>query len=269
VDDGGGLSVSPWRLESDLESLYEAGFFLVTPGDLEDGLRGVPRDRAPVMITFDDGWQDQFNMLVSADGSTTSTDGRSAVGILEAFCSEHPDFGRGAVFFISWDKIPFGQDDLLEEKLNFLLDNGYCIGNHTLRHSSFMTLPREAWAGALDAALDRFRPLTGLRTFGVTAVSWPGGRLPKGSAADEALLSVEWEGSPAVSMGFVVDGAPASLEAIGSCDGRLRISRIDMGRFTVGRMLQFRGLMSEGLSRTSLHDPLVFPASPLQPLRLD
>jgi hypothetical protein len=268
VDYSGGLSVSPRRLLSDLESLYEAGFFLITPDDLENGLIQVPKDRSPLMITFDDGWREQFNMEVMPDGSV-SIDSQSAVGILEAFSEDHPDFGRGAVFFLSWDKMPFGQEGLLEDKLNFLLDNGYVIGNHTLRHSSFMSLPRASWEEAIDAPLRRLRPLIGLRTFGVTAVSWPGGRLPKGSEADETVLSVSYEGSPAVRTGFVVDGDLASLEDIGGGDGRLRISRVDMGRFSVGRLLQLGGLLRSEMERSSLHDPLPWKAGPLSPLRLD
>jgi hypothetical protein len=264
----GAISVSPQRLRYDLEMLYDCGFFLVTPDDLEEGLVQVPEGRSPLMLTFDDGWQDQFDIVTSADGGT-SISSQCALGILEEFCADHPEFGRGAVFFISWDKIPFGQPGLLEEKLNFLLDHGYCIGNHTLRHSSFMSLPREGWDEAIDGSLARFRPLIGLRTSGVTALSWPGGRLPKGTDVDEAILSITWEGAPAVRMGFVVDGDLASLGGIADGDGRLRISRVDMGRFTMGKLLQMRGLIVGGLGRTSLHDPLPPDPAPLSPLRLD
>jgi len=268
VDDGGGLSISPLRLRSDLQALYDAGFFLVTTEDLEDGFDRVPSDREPVMLTFDDAWQDQFNLIPTADGSF-EMDGRCALGILEQFCSEHQDFGRGAVFFVSWDKVPFGQADLLGEKLNYLLDNGYCIGNHTLRHSSFMSLPRGQWGDAIGGLLGRLRPLIGLRASGVTAAAWPGGSLPKGADADEAVLSIDWEGSQAVRLGFVVNGDLASLQRIRTEDGRLRIARIDIARFTVRGVLQLRGLMNGGLARTSIHDPMPARAAALPPLRID
>jgi len=268
VDSGRGLSVTPYRLRCDLQALYDAGFFLVTPEDLENGLLQVPLDRSPVMITFDDGWQDQYNLEVQGDGSSR-LDPDCAVGVLESFCEANPDFGRGAVFFISWDKTPFGQAGLLAEKLSFLLDNGYVIGNHTLRHSSLVSLPPEGWESALTAPLDKLRGFIGLRTSGVTSVSWPGGRLPEGGEYEERLLSMDLEGAPVVEMGFLVDGALASLSSLEGQSGRLRISRVDMGLYSMQRLFQHRGFIGRGAARTSLHDPLPYLPCALSPLRRD
>lgn len=264
VGNGGRLSVSSYRLRSDLEQLRDAGFYLVTPRDLEDGLTRVPAGLSPVMITFDDGWQSQFNYLQGSDGSLTIDPG-CALGVLEEFYAENPGFGRGAVFNISCDKTPFGQSEFIDEKLNFLLDNGYCIGNHTARHRSFMGLPQELWSSAITGALSELEPYLGLRIFEIDTAAWPGGRIPAGRSADERLSPVMYEGNPAIVMGFSVDGALADLGSIGGTPGRLRIGRVDMGLYSVPMLLRHSGLCQPDVWREDLHSPMPFRLEPVGP----
>lgn len=265
VGRSGALSVSPERFRSDLEILYEAGFHLALPSDIATGFTRVPSDRIPVILTFDDGWESQFECVEGGDGLEAAAD--CAVGILEAFCEAHPDFGRGAAFFISWDKIPFGQDELIDEKLNFLLDNGYEIGNHSLRHASFTRLPVEEWEHHLAGAVARMKPYIGLRTSLVTSVAWPGGRLPEGGGFDEILESMSYMGCPVASCGFVVDGSLLDLSECASADGRYRMSRFDMARCSIYSVIR-SGRIADREARTSLHDPLPWRPRALPPLQL-
>ncbi len=260
-----GISVSPYRFRHDLEVLHERGFYLVTTEDLEGGLTRVPSDRIPLLLTFDDGWQSQFNMITGPDGSI-SIDPLCAVGILEDFCAGNPDFGRGAVFFISYDKIPFGQAELVGEKFNFLLDNGYCLGNHSRRHQSLMSLPPELWSASFAGVVDRMREHLGLRTPLVDTAAWPGGRIPEGSWADERLSTVLYDNHPILGMGFSVDGALARLGTIDGLSGRLRISRIDMGLYSTDRLLSHGGFYRPVTSRESLHSPMPPRFAPLEPI---
>jgi peptidoglycan/xylan/chitin deacetylase (PgdA/CDA1 family) len=264
INSSGRLSVSPWRFRSDLEDLYSEGFYLITPDDLQNGLSRLPEGRSPVMVTFDDGWQSQFNYLTEADGSLL-LDQQCALGILESFYEEHPDFGRGAVFNISWDKTPFGQGSLIEDKFNFLLDNGYCIGNHSLKHRSLIYLGADSWDDSITGALDRFERYLGLRTGEVDTMAWPGGRIPEGSSTDERLSSIGFRGRAAVSMGFSVDGALADLGSIGSLSGRLRLGRIDMGLYSTSRLFSHGGYYQPAEWRSDLHSPMPFRLVPPEP----
>jgi len=67
-------------------------------------------------------------------------DPKSAVGILEAFTREHPDFGRAATFFVLPAADPpnrlFNQPAWEGHKLQYLMSHGYEIGNHTLWHAN-------------------------------------------------------------------------------------------------------------------------------------
>ena len=247
-------SATPFKLRDDLQRLYEAGFFLIQPCDLEDGLSRVPFHRRPLMITFDDGWEDNFRY--TGEGADRTIDPNCAVAIVNQFLEEHPDFGQGVVFFVSWDKIPFGSET--EEKLNCILDMGHALGNHTADHASFMTIPASMYSNQIIPALDSFRRRLGLRTSSVNTLAYPGGKLPAASGAELLLSEMEYQGRPAVVQGYLVDGSVENLSRLyeSDCTGRYRISRIDMALYSVNRLLSWRNIMAESIERPSIHDPL-------------
>ncbi len=250
----GYYGVSTGRLLMDLQLLNEAGFYLITPEDIENGLMQVPPDRRPVMLTFDDGWQDNFNFILS--GGTLEIDPHCAVAILEDYSDDHPEFGRGATFFISWDKVPFGQEDYVMEKFNLLLDMGYSIGNHTNMHASFMVLPREKWENAVILPMVKFHRSLGLRISEIFAIAYPGGRFPRGVGAEEYLAGFRFMGEEAVRIGFLANGSVSSMKRLlNSREGWFRIGRLDMSQYSVRELLGWRNIMTAG-PREDLHDPL-------------
>src|SRR3989338_3274519 len=97
-----------------------------------------PAGTTPVVLPFDDSSPGQFRYLDR--NGTPELDPKSAVGILEAFTREHPDFGRAATFFVlpgaSRPNRLFDQPLLEGRKLQFLVSRGYEIGNHTLWHAN-------------------------------------------------------------------------------------------------------------------------------------
>ncbi|MEZ5102227.1 MAG: polysaccharide deacetylase family protein [Thermoleophilia bacterium] len=129
VDDGNPYSRSIEQFRADLDRLWREGFVPVKLGDLVAGRIAVPKGRSPVVITFDDATGDQFRLL--DDGSV---DPVSAVGIMNAFAEEHPDFGRHAIFYLNAGV--FDQPELAAQKLKQLVDWGYELGNHTFTHSN-------------------------------------------------------------------------------------------------------------------------------------
>ena len=129
---------TPENFRRDLETLYARGYRLVSLGDLLDGRLAVPAGTTPVVLTFDDSSPGQFRYL--EENGTLEIDPKSAVGILEAFLRERPDFGRGATFFVLPAADPpnrlFNQPAHAGKKLQYLVSRGYEIGNHTLWHAN-------------------------------------------------------------------------------------------------------------------------------------
>jgi peptidoglycan/xylan/chitin deacetylase (PgdA/CDA1 family) len=129
---------TPENFRRDLETLYARGYRLVALGDLLDGRLALPAGTTPVVLTFDDSSPGQFRYVEQHGG--VAIDPKSAVGILEAFGREHPDFGHGATFFVLPAADPpnrlFNQPEHVARKLQFLVRRGYEIGNHTLWHAN-------------------------------------------------------------------------------------------------------------------------------------
>lgn len=137
-----GENESAWRrtpenFKRDLQTLYESGYRAISLKDFVNNNIDVEAGYTPVVITFDDGNRDNFNILVEDDKQTI--DPNSAVGIMEEFKKEHPDFNVTATFFLNGSR-PFRQSDLVEYKLKWLVDNGYDVGNHTLGHNSMLKI---------------------------------------------------------------------------------------------------------------------------------
>jgi peptidoglycan/xylan/chitin deacetylase (PgdA/CDA1 family) len=129
---------TPENFRHDLETLYSKGYRAVNLGDFLDRRIKTPRGTTPVVFTFDDSSPGQFRYVESNGGLTI--DAKSAVGILDQFSKEHPDFGRAATFFVlpgaSKPNRLFNQPEFEGKKLQYLVSQGYEIGNHTLWHAN-------------------------------------------------------------------------------------------------------------------------------------
>ncbi len=128
-----------------LPKLYEKGYRLVNLNDMLANNIDVPAGTIPMVFTFDDGTSGQFN-LVETDTAATVADENSAnkpalevnklsaVGIMEEFNKEHPDFGIKGTFFVNLGCQTFRGSGTLAERLQYLVDSGFEIGNHTYTH---------------------------------------------------------------------------------------------------------------------------------------
>jgi hypothetical protein len=129
---------TPENFRRDLETLYARGYRLQSLNGIIDGKITVPAGTTPVVLTFDDSSPGQFRYLVR-DGKL-EIDPKCGVAILEAFIKEKPDFGRAATFFVlpgaSRPNRLFDQPEHETRKLQFLVKQGYEIGNHTLWHAN-------------------------------------------------------------------------------------------------------------------------------------
>jgi peptidoglycan/xylan/chitin deacetylase (PgdA/CDA1 family) len=134
---------TPENFRRDLETLYAKGYRLINLGDLLDRRIQIPAGTTPVVLTFDDSSPGQFR-YVEANGSV-QIDPKSAIGVLEAFIAEKPDFGRGGTFYVlpgaSKPNRLFNQPEHEGRKLQYLVSHGYEIGNHTLWHANLAKYP--------------------------------------------------------------------------------------------------------------------------------
>lgn len=151
---------------ADLQWLYDHNFYVVPVAYIIRNQIRAPAGKHPVAITFDDSYASQFRFLTNKDGST-KIDPISAVGIMEKFFGEHPDFGRTAFFAIiptfcfDWTATSSEpeQTPYCGAKISWLLDHGYEVGNHSLSHLDLFETDdatfKEQIAGAV-IALQKF-----------------------------------------------------------------------------------------------------------------
>ncbi len=130
---------TPENFRADLDLLYEQGYRCISLKDLVTNNVKVEAGYTPVVFTFDDSSQSQFN-YVEQDGQPI-IDPACAVGVMEQFRAEHPDFNMTATFFV--EPRLFSQEEYTEKKLRFLVENGYDIGNHGTNHPAFADLDDE------------------------------------------------------------------------------------------------------------------------------
>jgi len=134
---------TPENFRRDLETLYAKAYRLINLGDLLDRRFTLPAGTTPVVLTFDDSSPGQFRYL--EQNGNVEIDPKSAVGILEAFAREHPEFGHGATFYVLPGANPpnhlFNQPAYEGKKLQYLVSHGYEIGNHTLWHANLGKYP--------------------------------------------------------------------------------------------------------------------------------
>ncbi len=199
----GRYSITGRDFERQLEDMRRAGFFLINLSELLRGdfSRVLPGKR-PVVITFDDSDSGQFRLL--HDGRI---DPHCAVGILERFRENHPDFGSGATFFclaasetgggifyqpermgllkafckrydLSGKGRGWGNIKLWQAKLRWLVKNGYEVGNHTTAHADLSKLTPEGITREIGTCQRLLEEAIGEREGHLWGLCYPFGAVP-------------------------------------------------------------------------------------------
>ncbi len=127
------------NFKKDLENLYSKGYRLVTFHDLLKGRVDVPAGTTPVVFSFDDSTESQMRYLPK--GTKAGLDPECALGMMQAFHKKHPDFGYTALFNVLPEL--FDQPKYKKRKIEYLLKNGFEIGNHTVTHPMLAKLTDE------------------------------------------------------------------------------------------------------------------------------
>lgn len=119
------------NFKKDLETLYDKGYRPINLNDYINGNIDIPKGKTPFELTFDDGTKGQFN-LIEQDGKLVANP-KSAVGVLEDFNKTHPDFRLKGTFYINTTGY-FEGKGTKKERLDYLINKGFEIGNHTVNH---------------------------------------------------------------------------------------------------------------------------------------
>lgn len=176
---------TPANFLKDMNILYDKGYRPVSLRDYVNGEITTEQGFTPVIITFDDGNLNNFEYLENGQINE-----ESAVGLLMVFHQLHPDFPLEATFFLN-GSLPFRQKDLIEKKLNDILDNGMDIGNHTKDHDSFKNAGSEAIQEQIGAEAQYLEGILQQPDYRIDTMALPFGERPK----DQTLMGYLAAGS--------------------------------------------------------------------------
>lgn len=154
VDD---YSMTIETFNAHLQWLYDHDFFVIPMADFVRNEIAAPSGKHPVVLSFDDGSAGQFRFIKDRGGKLVP-DPDSAVGAMEAFFAKHPDFGRGGFFSV----LPFNcfaeptepdQMPYCDQKLVWLAEHGYELGNHTTGHQDLLDVTDERFMSEVGGAV--------------------------------------------------------------------------------------------------------------------
>lgn len=136
--DRDGYTRTAEAFRNDLELYYEKGYRMIKLSDYIDGNIDVEYGMSPIILTFDDGNANNIKVTgLDSDGNII-IDPNSAVGILEEYKKKYPDYNVTAIFFVTNNL--FNQPEYDNKIINWLVDNGYEVGNHTKGHNNFSNI---------------------------------------------------------------------------------------------------------------------------------
>ena len=164
---------TPENFRKDLEYMYQNKYQMISLNDYAKGEIKTKAGHTPIILTFDDGRQNNFNYI--EENGKVVIDPDCAVGILEEFKNKYPDFNVTASFFLGTNI--FGQSKYSKDKLNFLVDNGYDVGNHTYSHEKLELLNGEeiqSEIGSVNEIINSYVP-----DYKVETLALPHGSNPK------------------------------------------------------------------------------------------
>jgi peptidoglycan/xylan/chitin deacetylase (PgdA/CDA1 family) len=176
---------TPGQFRSDLQRLYTEGYRPVSLREYLQNRIDVPLGKHPVVLTFDDALRTQFRYR--PDGNI---DPDCAIGILQRFHADHPDFPIKATFFVL-PREAFGSKRQAARKMRELIAMGCEVQNHTVTHRYFNRLSDAQICQEIAlcrAAIEQAIPGTQ-----VDMLALPGGILPR-SHNRRILAAGEYEG---------------------------------------------------------------------------
>lgn len=223
---------TPDNFRKDLQTLYDKGYRPISLKDFVNNNITIEAGYTPIVITFDDGNRNNFN-IIEKDGEKI-IDPNCAVGILKDFEKSHPDFKVTATFFINGTR-PFRQDELIEYKLKYLVENGFDVGNHTIGHNDMSKIndPEEIQRAIAKEVefIKKYLPNYDVNTYALCN----GGR-PKNKDLLPLLVEGEYDGIYYKNIAILNVGARPSLSPINKEFNPYSIPRVRASEMNVDNL---------------------------------
>ena len=215
------------QFRGQLDWLREHDFVMVGMQSMVDGRFDVPAGKKPVILTFDDASAGQFGLRV-AEGGGYEVKPDTAVGILEEYRVQYPEFAGPAFFAV----LPFNcfasEDDpsTCEERLAWLVEHNYEIGNHTYGHDELTDVTPEYFTQSIGSMK-----------------LWINERVPQGKGNLSEVLVLPFGAYPDVNLhadqlswlagGFWYLGDPVNLDLVIAVTGGPAVSPYSVNFTTV------------------------------------
>lgn len=183
---------------NDLEKLYKLGYRPVTATEWLDDRMELAPGASPVIITFDDARDSQFQF--DKEGKITKN---CFVGIWKDFAEKHPDFPVHGTFFVL-PPYSFGQIHHVADKIKMLQEMGSEIASHTWHHKNLSVQTDETVKREIATSLDW------LEQFGVhnPTLAFPYGNKPKNMKLMEGFT---YKGKAySIKASFLAAGEPSA-----------------------------------------------------------
>ncbi|NLP46507.1 MAG: polysaccharide deacetylase family protein [Epulopiscium sp.] len=158
----------------DLKYMYDHGYRPISITDYMNQNITVEPGYTPIVLTFDDGLPSTFSFI--EENGVLKVNPNSAVGIMNRFAETYPDFGKAATFYINGHD-PFEGAGTIKERLEYLINEGYDISNHTYTHADLAKLDSkeiQKEIGKVDAMIKNIVPNYIMKSF-----SYPFGKRPQ------------------------------------------------------------------------------------------
>lgn len=217
---------TPEDFRKDLERLYAMGFRAVSLTDYVTNNITVEAGYTPVVLTFDDGHITNFN-LIEENGEMV-IDPNCTIGIMLDFYEEHPDFGLEGTFFLNGGT-PFGQKEYVDYKLNYILEMGMDLGNHSNGHEDLSTLNAEQLQKTLGMNIQNIESIVSEKDFTVNTLALPFGIRPKDEALDAYVMNGVYEGVPYEHIAILKVGWKPEVAAIHNDFDYKAMNRVQSG----------------------------------------
>ena len=164
--DGYTRTVESFR--KDLEMYYQKGYRMIKLSDYINGKVDVEYGYSPIIITFDDGNDNNIKVTGLDEKGNIIIDKDSAVGVLEEFKKKYPDFNVTAIFFVN--NGIFNQPEYNEKILHWLVDNGYEVGNHTKNHDNLSKISNSQTQEVIGYMYDKLDSILGKKYSKIVAL---------------------------------------------------------------------------------------------------
>lgn len=217
---------TPDNFRKDLEYMYQNGYRMISLNDYAKGIINTEAGCTPIILTFDDGRQNNFDITENNGEYVINPD--CAIGILEEFKKKYPDFNVTASFFLTSNI--FGQEKYKEYKLKWLIDNRYDVGNHTFSHKEMAKQNKDviqAELGSINNIINSYLP-----DYVVETVALPKGSNPKLEYVSDAMEG-EYEGKKYKNIAVLDVGWRPAYSPFDTCNDFTCIYRVTASEMNV------------------------------------